>query len=87
MVFLSAVFILAPLVLHWRNNKPIGVERQGRILSYFGLVGFAFMVIEIALLQRFSLFLGHPSYSLLVILFSLLLTTATGAYLDRKSVV
>jgi spermidine synthase len=83
-VFLSAVFILAPLVLHWRRNRPIGVERQGRILSYFGLVGFAFMVVEIALLQRFSLFLGHPSYSLLVILFSLLLTTATGAYLSAR---
>lgn len=83
-VLLSIVFILAPLVLHWHRNKPVGVERQGRILTYFGLVGFAFMVVEIALLQRFSLFLGHPSYALLVILFSLLLTTATGAYLSAR---
>jgi len=51
---------------------------------YFGLVGFAFMVVEIALLQRFTLFLGHPSYSLVVILFSLLVSTAAGAYLSSR---
>jgi len=42
------------------------------------------MTIEIALLQRFTLFLGHPSYSLLVILFSLLLSTAAGAQLTTR---
>ena len=71
-------------MVHWRRNAPVGVDGQGRILTYFGLVGFAFMVVEIALLQRFSLFLGHPSYSLLVILFSLLLTTAAGAALSER---
>jgi spermidine synthase len=81
---LAFAFILAPLVVHWRRNAPVAVERQGRILTYFGLVGFAFMVVEIALLQRFSLFLGHPSYSLLVILFSLLLTTAAGAAISER---
>ncbi len=53
-------------------------------LSYFGLVGLSFMTIEIALLQRFTLFLGHPSYSLLVILFSLLLSTAAGAHASTR---
>jgi hypothetical protein len=42
------------------------------------------MVVEIALLQRFTLFLGHPSYSLVVILFSVLLSTAAGAYLSSR---
>lgn len=83
-VFLACAFILAPLAVHWSRNAPVGVEHQGRILGFFGLVGFAFMVVEIALLQRFSLFLGHPSYSLLVILFSLLLSTAAGAFLSAR---
>jgi len=81
---LACAFIVAPLVLHWRRGAPIGARHHGRILCYFGLVGFAFMVVEIALLQRFTLFLGHPSYSLLVILFSLLLSTAGGAYLASR---
>lgn len=81
---LALAFIVAPLVVHWRRRAPVGAERPGRILTYFGLVGFAFMVVEIALLQRFTLFLGHPSYSLVVILFSLLLSTAAGAYLSSR---
>jgi len=81
---LALAFIVAPLVVHWSQRAPAKGQKQGRILTYFGLVGFAFMVVEIALMQRFTLFLGHPSYSLVVILFSLLLSTAAGAYFSSK---
>jgi hypothetical protein len=81
---LALAFIVAPLIVHWRRGGAIETHQRGRILSYFGLVGFAFMVVEIALLQRFTLFLGHPSYSLVVILFALLLSTAAGAYASAR---
>ncbi len=82
---LAFVFVLAPLLLHWRKRDDTLMEKgQGSVLGYFGLVGFAFMVVEMALLQRFTLFLGHPSYSLLVILFSLLMTTSAGAALSSR---
>lgn len=42
------------------------------------------MAIEIGLLQRMTLFLGHPSYSLVVVLFGILLTTAVGAFLAER---
>lgn len=83
-LLLALAFIVAPLVVHWRRRAPVGAKHPVQILTYFGLVGFAFMVVEIALLQRFTLFLGHPSYSLLVILFSLLLSTAGGSYLSSR---
>jgi predicted membrane-bound spermidine synthase len=47
--------------------------------AYFMLIGFGFMVSEIALLQRFSVFLGHPIYSLSIVLFSLILATGVGS--------
>ena len=37
------------------------------------------MLIEVAVLQRFVLLLGHPVYSLTVTLFSLVLGTGLGA--------
>jgi hypothetical protein len=82
---LAVAFVIAPLVLHWRR-RAVGSATRGHagVLVYFGLVGFAFMLVEIALLQRFTLFLGHPSYSLIVILFSLLVSTAAGAYLSSR---
>ena len=42
------------------------------------------MLIEVALLQRFVLLLGHPVYSLTVTLFSLLLGTGAGSVLSRR---
>jgi hypothetical protein len=67
---------------------PLGRDepKRGQLvaLTYFGLVGFAFMAIEIALMQRFTLFVGHPSYSLIVVLFSVLLSTAFGARITER---
>jgi len=74
----------AALLAGSESRLAMETRQRGRILSYFGLVGFAFMVVEIALLQRFTLFLGHPSYSLVVILFSLLLSTAAGSYASAR---
>ena len=51
---------------------------------YFGALGAGFMLIEVAILQRFVLLLGHPVYSLTVTLFSLLLGTGIGAALSRR---
>jgi hypothetical protein len=53
------------------------------VLAYFGALGAGFMLVEVALLQRFVLLLGHPVYSLTVTLFSLLLGTGVGSFLTR----
>ena len=54
-------------------------------LVYFGALGAGFMLIEVSVLQRFVLLLGHPVYSLTVTLFSLLLGTGLGAAWSRRS--
>jgi hypothetical protein len=46
---------------------------------YFSLIGMGFMLAEIALLQYFSVYLGHPIYSLGVCLFSLILASGLGS--------
>jgi hypothetical protein len=46
---------------------------------YFSLIGMGFMLTEIALLERFSVYLGHPIYSLSVCLFSLILASGVGS--------
>jgi hypothetical protein len=49
---------------------------------YFSLIGVGFMAVEIGLLQRMSVFLGHPVYALSVLLFSLMLATGLGSLLS-----
>jgi hypothetical protein len=52
---------------------------------YFGLIGVGFMMVEIALLQRMSVFLGHPVYALSVVLFSLILWTGFGSMASERA--
>jgi hypothetical protein len=48
-------------------------------LVYFGLLGFAFLFVEIPLLQRFVLYLGNPAYAVTMVLFSLLFFSGLGS--------
>ena len=77
---LVLLFVLVPLVLAGGYRSP----RWFPTLAYFGALGAGFMLIEVAILQRFVLLLGHPVYSLTVTLFSLLLGTGLGAAWSRR---
>ena len=66
----------------WRND---GSAHAVGTPFYFAAIGAAFMFIEIALIQRLSLYLGHPVYGFTVVLFGLLLFTAAGsAWYQRR---
>jgi hypothetical protein len=79
-VMLIALFIVGPLVVAG-GELPPGWRAW---LVFFGALGAGFMLIEVAVLQRFVLLLGHPVYSLAVTMFSLLLGTGIGAQLSRR---
>jgi SAM-dependent methyltransferase len=70
-------FMLLPLAI------GVGVER-GRArpltLLYFVALGLGYILIEIAFIQRFVLFLGHPTYALTVVLLVLMLSSGAGSF-------
>ncbi|MDK1389971.1 SAM-dependent methyltransferase, partial [Sinorhizobium sp. 8-89] len=74
---LSAVLILLPL---WLGRRAIGsaVPRL-RFGLYFLALGLAFLFIEIAFIQRFMLFLGHPLYAVAVVLAGFLAFAGLGS--------
>jgi len=79
---LVALFVIGPLAIADRQHaRPSGWLPW---LVYFGALGAGFMLIEVSVLQRFVLLLGHPVYSLTVTLFSLLLGTGLGAAWSRR---
>src|SRR5208282_3517428 len=53
---------------------------------YFLLIGMAFMFVEISLIQRMSVFLGHPVRGLAIVLFSLILSTGIGSLASERLV-
>jgi hypothetical protein len=79
-VVLSGLFIVTPL----RGVEGIGgAPWKLGVVGYFALVGLGFMFVEIVLLQKLTVFLGGPTYSMAVTLSSLLFFTGTGAALSR----
>jgi len=81
-VYLVLGFLLILLPLRFKTGKLEGLSmRVFPRLFYFGAIGLGFMLVEISIMQKMTLFLGHPTYSLLVVLFSLLLFTGIGSLL------
>ena len=82
-VVLLALFVFVPLA--WLSPEPV-VWRELPLapLAYFACLGAGFMFVEMGLMQRFVLLLGHPVYSLSVILFTLLLGGGLGSALSRR---
>jgi len=75
--------ILLPLVV----RRRCGVDRpQGLacFLTYFALLGLAYLCVEIPLLQQFILFLSQPAYAMATVLFVLLLFSGLGSMLSRR---
>jgi hypothetical protein len=53
-------------------------------LIYFAAIGGGFMLLQIPFLQVFSVYLGHPTYTLAVILFSMILFAGLGSMLSDR---
>ncbi len=82
-VLVSLVMVLLPLVLA-RRRKLAGGQIEWRALVYFLAVGLAFMLIEIAFIQKFILFLSHPLYAVAVVLSAFLVFAGLGSMAAGK---
>ncbi len=72
----SFILIVLPLLLMKKVRKNLNL----RAISYFSLIGIGFFFIEMPLIQKLILFLSHPTYSLSVIISSLLIFSGIGSY-------
>jgi hypothetical protein len=82
LVFVQAVGICILLIA--LPLRKAGRPASSWFLAYFALIGIAFMLTEICLIQRFVLFLARPVYAFSAVLFSILVTSALGSYCSRK---
>jgi spermidine synthase len=71
-------FLIVPLLVQTREKQPTGA------LFYFVAVGLGYILVEVTFIQRFVLFLGHPTYALTVVVFLMLLSSGTGSVASRK---
>lgn len=95
-VFLLAFFVAAVILVIaciatpawavYRRHAGSSSAPAGAI-AYFVAIGLGFMCVEMAMMQQLSIFLGHPIYSLVVVLAGLILSSGVGSFVsDRWSV-
>lgn len=72
-------FLVLPLVLRGGRVRPSPLP-----LLYFIAVGLGYILVEIAFIQRFVLFLGHPTYALTVVIFLLMISSGAGSLFSRR---
>ncbi len=81
-VLLAVVTLLAALctIVPIRATlSPLEVRKHLWLFVFFAAIGLGFMFVEISQMQRLIIFLGHPTYGLTVVLFSLLLSSGLGS--------
>ena len=81
-IAIAAVLILIPLA--WFSRRGQRAPNRWSFLIFFACLGLGFIMTEMVLLQRFTLFLGQPVYTLAVVLAGLLLSTGAGAYKSSR---
>ncbi len=85
--FVGVFSIIGPLLLFFRTDQ----SKNGLItwVLFFAAIGFGFMFNEIGMIQKFSIYLGNPSYSFAAVMSALFLSCAIGCGFsskeDRKS--
>jgi hypothetical protein len=93
-ILLSILLILGPVLYLQFKSSKIGKlnpdlnmqpARKWQILVYFGLLGLGFLLVEIPIIQRSILLLGHPIYAFSIVILSILSFSGLGSSLARAS--
>ena len=76
--------LLLPGLARPAEDRRISWRAAIPAMAWFAMLGLGFMMVEIGLLQRLMLFLGHPTMALGVVLTTLLVAAGLGSWLTRR---
>ena len=78
----AVILVMATIILPARRLNAriddVGKPLYGAVV-YFIAIGLGFILVEMAMMQQLSIFLGHPVYSMVVVLGGLIFSTGVGS--------
>jgi hypothetical protein len=83
----ALIFVLAPIALARRfraSLADVGVRRAAPTLAYFTALGLAFLLVEVALIQRAILVLGQPALALATVVGGVLVASGLGSIASSR---
>jgi hypothetical protein len=85
-LFISLLLLVVPFAF-MKKEKENKFEKK--FLIYFALLGLGYIMLQVSLIQKFTLFLGQPVYTMLTVIATMLAASGIGsrysAKLDPKS--
>src|SRR5262249_26616533 len=84
LLIISVLAVFAFLVLPLALDRGVQTRPGWRALLYFIAVGLGYITVEISLIQRFLLFLGHPAYALPVVVFLSRFSSGAGSVAAQR---
>ncbi len=79
----ALILALPPFLLGGRLPREKGVPA---LLLYFVAIGAGYIIVQVGLIQKLVLFLGHPTYALTVVILTMLMASGAGSLLSRRIV-
>ena len=78
-IVLALLFIILPLFsLGWKGGN------KSWVVIYFMALGFGYMFLEIVFIKYFVLYLGHPIYSVAIVISIMLISSGIGSYYSLR---
>jgi len=83
-LIIAVAFILGPLIWLRKQHAEKTDLKTWSIVLYFSSLGLGFILIELSLLQKFILFLGNPTTTFAVLLFTILIASGIGSQISTR---
>jgi hypothetical protein len=83
-IIIVGAFLVIPFIWLRKSSEKTSELRVSSIIIYFAALGAGFILIELALLQKFILLLGNPTMTFAILLFTVLLSSGFGSLTSTR---
>ena len=85
---IAGLLIILPLKFLKKEDSELNVSNEFSIdkkyLLYFACLGFGYILLQICMIQKFTLFLGQPVITLLTVVSTMLVASGSGSLVSGK---
>lgn len=81
-VLIAFVLILLPLRIFNKDKTKETFDKK--FLIYFACLGFGYIMLQICMIQKFTLLLGQPVFTLLTVVSTMLVASGIGSFYSNK---
>lgn len=83
-IMIAGAFLVIPFIWLRKSSEKKSEIRASSVIIYFAALGDGFILIELALLQKFILLLGNPTMTFAILLFTVLLSSGFGSLTSTR---